>query len=132
MSSLWMSIEPTPNHTRLLLSRSSSGIALKALLPPTPAQPKALALLLEALVAWYSLPLTAVLDADAQDVHLHPEIWADWLGDLTSPQVSVAWGAPPPPNSSHPADRERERFFAKMGDYARAKRLISFASGGLP
>jgi hypothetical protein len=132
MSSLWMSIEPNPICTRLLLSRASSGIDLKALLPPMPAQPKALALLLEALVAWYNLPLTAVLDADAEDVHHHPEIWADWLGDLTSPQIAVAWGAPPPPRSNNPADRDRQRFFAKMGDYARAKRLISFASGGLP
>jgi hypothetical protein len=132
MSSLWLSIEPTPQCTRLLLSRASSGVALKALLPPMPAQPKALALLLESMVAWYNLPLTAVLDADAQDVHLHPEIWADWLGDLTSPQIFVAWGAPPPPGSNSPSQREHNRFFAKMGNYSRAKRLISFASGGLP
>ena len=130
MSSLWMSIEPTPVHTRLLLSRACSGIALKALLPPVPAQPKALAQLLEALVAWYNLPLTAVLDADAEDVHRHPERWADWLGDLSSPQISVAWGAPPP--RANPATREREHFLANMGDYARAKRLISFCAGGLP
>jgi hypothetical protein len=127
-----MSIEPTPSFTRLLLTRSNCGIALKALLPPTPAQPKALALLLEGLAAWYNLPLTAVLDADAEDVHRHPEVWADWLGDLNSPQISVAWGAPPEAHANHPADRERQRFFAKMGDYARAKRLISFAAGGLP
>lgn len=126
MSSLWLSIEPTPEHTRFLLSRGSSGVALKALLPSTPAQPKALALLLEALVAWYNLPLTAVLDADAQDVQRHPEVWADWLGDLTSPQISIAWGALPP------SDTHRDRFLAKMGDFSRAKRLISFASGGLP
>ena len=45
MSSLWLSIEPLPQQTRLLLSRANSGVSLKALLPPTPAQPKALALL---------------------------------------------------------------------------------------
>jgi hypothetical protein len=115
-----------------MLSRSNSGVLLKALLPPMPAQPKALAQFLEALVAWFNLPLTAVLDADAQDVRLHPEIWADWLGDLSSSQISVAWGAPPTVGLNNPADRQQRRFLAKMGEFARAKRLISFASGGLP
>jgi hypothetical protein len=126
MSSLWLSIEPSPQHTRLLLSRASSGIALKALLPPTPAQPKALASLLTALVAWYNVPLFAVLDADAEDVRRHPERWADWLGDLDSPHIQVTWGAPPPAGAD-----VTDRFLARMGNFSRAKRLISFAAGGL-
>ena len=126
MSSLWLSIEPRLQHTRLMLSRASTGIALKALLPPTPAQPRALASLLTAMVAWYNLPLCAVLDADAEDVRRHPEQWAEWLGDLDSPHIQVAWGAPPPGGAN-----ATDRFLARMGDFSRGKRLISFAAGGL-
>jgi len=124
MSSLWLSIEPLPSMTRLLLSESSGGPALKARLPATPAQPRAVAMLLEALVAWYGEPLCAVLDADAEDVQRNPQRWAAILGDLQSPQIEVEWVSP----LSVPAvDR---RLLGDMGDYRRARRLITLAATG--
>jgi hypothetical protein len=48
-SSLWLSIEPSPSEIRLLLAVPQSGTALKARLPPRPARPRALAMLMEAL-----------------------------------------------------------------------------------
>jgi len=124
MSSLWLSIEPLPSMTRLLLSEASGGPSLKARLPPTPAQPRAVAMLLEALVAWYGEPLCAVLDADAEDVQRIPQRWASILGDLQSPQIEVEWVSP----LSVPAvDR---RLLGDMGDYRRARRLITLAATG--
>jgi hypothetical protein len=124
MSSLWLSIEPTPSETRLLLSRSNFGVVLQAKLPPIPAQPKALAQLLEALVAWHGEPLCAVLDADAQDVRENPEKWADFFGPIESPHISLSWGMP--------ISKKRGRFFKELGHFSRAKRLINAAATGQP
>ncbi len=124
MSSLWLSIEPLPSMTRLLLSEANGGEALKARLPPIPAQPRALAMLLEALVAWYGEPLFAVLDADAEDVQRNPQRWALILGDLASPQIDVEWVSP----LSVPA--VDQRLLGGMGDYRRARRLITLAAAG--
>ncbi|MBN1961403.1 MAG: hypothetical protein JW841_10690, partial [Deltaproteobacteria bacterium] len=114
MSCLWLSIEPEQFHTRIMLSQASKGISLKALMPPTPAHPKALAMFLEALVAWYNQPLTAVVDADALAVRHHAEKWADWLGDLSSPQISFFWGAPPVARHKTKEQREQQRYFKKL------------------
>jgi len=124
MSSLWLSVEPLHNSTRLMLSESIGGPALKARLPATPSQDRALALLLEALVAWYGLPLCAVLDADAEDVQRHPDRWALMLGDLASPQIDVEWVSPA---SAPLSDRE----FDGVDDFRRARRLITLAATGL-
>jgi hypothetical protein len=124
MSSLWLSIEPLPSMTRLLLTETLGGVALKARLPATPAQPRAVAMLLEALVAWYGEPLCAVLDADAEDVQRNPQRWALILGDLASPQIEVEWVSP---LSAPYADK---RLLGDMGDYRRARRLITLAATG--
>jgi hypothetical protein len=81
MSYLFVAIEPLPHETRLLVSVPYKGTALKARLPEIPEDDRALAMLLEALVAWYGLPLCAVLDADAEDVQRHPDRWGRILGD---------------------------------------------------
>ena len=124
MSSLWLSIEPLRNSTRLMLSESTGGPAMKARLPATPSQERALAMLLEALVAWYGLPLCAVLDADAEDVQRRPDRWALMLGDLASPQIEVEWVSPA---SAPLSDRELEG----VDDFRRARRLITLAATGL-
>jgi hypothetical protein len=124
MSSLWLSIEPRRDSTRLMLSESIGGPRLKARLPATPEHPRALALLLESLVAWHGLPLTAVLDADAEDVSRHPERWALALGDLASPQIAVEWVSPA---AAPPGDRELDG----VDDFRRARRLITLAATGL-
>ena len=88
------------------------------------AQPKALALLLEALVAWYNLPLTAVLDADAEDVAHHPERWARLVGELDGEQVRLEWVAHSRPQT------ERDRFLGALGDFRSARRLLAVAATG--
>jgi len=128
MSSLWLSIEPSPAETRLMLSQSMVGTLLRARLSPTPAQPQALAQLLEGLVAWCGRPLCAVLDADARDVQDHPERWSDYFGPLRSSHISIAWTALSlAPRPDHPYWRD-----AKLGRFDRAKRLIHLAATGQP
>jgi len=127
-SPLWMAIEPCAAQVRLLLSEPSCGPALKACLPLPPADSRSLPLLLEALSAWYQLPLHAVLDADALDVRRHPERWALLAGDLSPHQISVEWVKLP-----RPADlRRQRRFFDELGEFRSARALIGFAATGQP
>jgi hypothetical protein len=124
MSFLWMTIEPRETETRLQMSVGGGGLCLRARLPVCPHHPRALAQLLESLVSWYGRPLTAVLDADAQDVARHPERWARLLGDLDGEAIRVEWVHP-----VRPAFR-RDRFMGGLGDFRRARHLVTFAATG--
>lgn len=124
MSALWMSIEPGPGETRLMLTCAGAGAPLRARLPPVPRQPRALAQLLEALSAWYGLPLTAVIDAGAQGALHEPQRWTQLLGEIDGEQVRVEWVVVP-------ARRDRrDRFLGALGDFSTAKRLVTFAATG--
>lgn len=120
---LWLSIEPQGSEVRLLLSEPSAGTALKARLPPVPADARALMMLLEALSLWYGVPLHAVLDADAADVRRHPERWSLLLGDAPERAVRVEWVAVP-------QCRKHDRFLESLGDFAHGRKLVSFAATG--
>lgn len=128
MSLLWMTIEPRETETRLQLSMGGAGLCLRARLPLCPRHPRALGQLLEALALWYGQPLTAVLDADAQDVARHPERWARLFGDLDSEAIRVEW--------CHPVQAQamrRDRFMgAGFGSFRRARRLATLAAVGQP
>lgn len=124
-SPLWIAIEPRIVETRLLLSVPGVGTALRARLPLLPQQPQALATLLTALSAWYGAPCCAVLDAAAEDVWQHPERWARLLGELDDERIWVEWVWPPSPRAA-----ARDRFLGAVGDFARAKRLLTFAATG--
>jgi hypothetical protein len=124
MSPLWLSIEPCRTETRLMLTQAPAGTALRARLPILPAQPCALTLVLRGLAAWYGQPLTAVLDADAEDVARHPERWARLLGELDGETVRVEWVA-----RSRPATG-RDRFLGVVGDFRSARRLLALATTG--
>jgi hypothetical protein len=120
---LWLSIEPGKSEVRVLLSEPSAGTSLKARLPPEPADPRALMMLLEALSLWYGLPLHAVLDADAEDVRRRPEHWSLLLGDAPDCVVRIEWVAVP-------HCRKHDRFLESMGPFVQGRKLVSFAATG--
>jgi hypothetical protein len=123
MSTLWVSIEPGSDETRLMVTSARTDAALRARLPPVPRQPQALTLLLQGLSAWFGEPLTAVVAADREDVLVHPERWAQLLGEIDSEQARIEWVVVPPV--------ERDRFLGELGDFKSAKRLIVFTATGL-
>jgi hypothetical protein len=127
MFPLWMTIEPHPTEVRLLLTEPSAGPSLKARLP-LPAEAIAVPRLLESLALWYRRPLHAVLDADAEDVRLHPERWALLAGDLPILEMSVEWARRPQAQSR----KDRARFLESMGDFRSARQLLGFATTGMP
>ena len=126
MSTLWMSIEPGHKETRMMLTESGVGPALRARLPLFPRQPDGFGLLMRAIAAWYGRPFCAVLDAESEDVRKHPQRWARLLGDLDDALLRVEWSAP----ASGAAVR-RDRFLGAVGDIRRAKRLITYTATGL-
>jgi len=125
MSLLWVTIEPGYDETRLLLTCGQIGAVLRARLPPVPAQPRAMAALLEALSAWFGRPLTAVVDAAVRDSGLHPNHWARLLDEVDGESVRVEWVVAPDA-------AERDRFLEQAGgDFSQARRFLGFAATGL-
>ncbi len=122
MFSLWLSIEPHREEVRLSLARSLQGTVLRARLP-SPTNPEALRLLLEALVTWFGQPLCAVLDADSEDVRRRPEFWSRLVGIDESPRVVVEW-------VSVPTVRRKDSFLKEVPPDRRARQLIGFAASG--
>lgn len=118
---IWASLEPRSQTIQILVSEAERGTVLKARLP-LPATQHGLRMLLESLSHWYCRPLVAVIDADAEQVAAHPERWGVWLGDTDDLDVTVRW--------VRRGDRARDRFFDGVGDFARARKLVNFASGG--
>lgn len=122
---LWMSVEPRSGAMLLMLSVPSEGTTLKARLPPHPGHPRAVAMLLEALSAWYRLPLHVALDATAPDVLEFPDHWSLWLGDLSSLEIHVEWVGRRPTHR-----QSRDKFLSTMGDFKEARRLITYGATG--
>jgi hypothetical protein len=125
MSPLYLSIEPRPSETRLCLVAPQLGPRLKARLPTPPLHPRSLGMFLESLAAWHQRPLSVVLDADALDVQMHPERWAQLLGELDPLRITVEWVAPPE------RAKGRDRFLGTLGDFRRAHQLLGHATTGL-
>jgi hypothetical protein len=127
MFPLWITIEPRGGEVQMVLTEPSAGPSLKARLP-LPAQARAVPHLLESLALWYQRPLHAVLDADAEDVRLHPERWALLAGDLPILEMSVEWARRP---AAH-IRKSRGRFLEPMGNFRSARRLLGMAALGMP
>jgi hypothetical protein len=124
MSMLWLGMEPREFETWLELTEPGRGPVLRARLPVEIAHPRALAHFLESLSDWYGLALTAVLDADARDVALRPEVWARRLGEIDGERVRVEWTRPV-------RKPRRDRYLGALGDFRRVKQLVTFAGTGL-
>ena len=108
---LWMSIEPVGSEGKMMLTAPAAGTRLKARLPCPPAHPRAV------------ISLRAVIDADAEDVRRNPARWATLLGNAPELAVAVEWAAVP-------RSAKKDRFLAPMGEFAGARRLVSFAATG--
>lgn len=125
MSRLWLALEPRQQEVWLSLSTAMSGPALRGILPLPPSHPKAMALFLESLVEWFGRPLSAALDADAEDVRRRPEFWTHCLGGFDDPRFHVEWVTLPARQS------RRDKFLSEAGAQTRARKLVRFAAAGL-
>lgn len=123
-SSLDVDRAPLDGHAAPAVGPSARHHPQGTLTPPSRAPP-AVAMLLEALSAWYRRPLYVALDAAAPAVSEFPDHWSLWLGDLSSLEIHVEWIGPVP------GDRERrDPFLETMGDFKEARRLVTYAATG--
>lgn len=124
-SPLWMAIEPLAQETRLILTVPLTGMSLKARLPALPAHPRAVMMLLEAVSAWYRVPIIAAIDADALGTRRDAERWSELMGDVPGLDVSVEWVSRPPAVRT-----QRDRFFEALGDLRSTARIATLAATG--
>ncbi len=119
MSETWMAIRPGRLGTRLLALGPNGHTLLKARLGRSPAQPRALGMLLEALALWEGATVRAVLvagtGADSCDTTLFRECFADFG---RPPLYELAYTSSP--------DRERPpRGRDPLGSFADLRRLLA-------
>ena len=67
MHTIWVGIDPRPEHTRVLVMAGPGETLLKARLQPLPASRVALPMLLEALALWQGRPVRAALVVGESD-----------------------------------------------------------------
>lgn len=68
-----ITLQPTPQAVRLLLTDPHRNEVLKAALPPTPSHPRAALALLETLALWVGRPITAAISAEPSGTTLCAE-----------------------------------------------------------
>ena len=86
MERIWMGISPEATETRVIAMAGAGTTLLKARLSPSPAHPRALSTLLEAIALWEGKKVHAALVADAgasgSDCSLYREAFLDTGGPL--------------------------------------------------
>jgi hypothetical protein len=119
MESIWMGIAPSATSTRVLAMDGAHDTILKARLSRSPAHPRAMASLLEAIALWQGRPIRAALCADERrdgsDSSLYPETFADVGGPL----YTLDW-IPAPERGRRAARRD----IAGMGQFADLRRRL--------
>jgi hypothetical protein len=100
MNDIWMAIAPEQHSTRVIAMAGPSETILKARLLPSPAHPRAMATLLEAVALWQGTRVRAVLCAADRDGESDSGIYREAFADVGGPLYTLDWV---------PACRERRR-----------------------
>ncbi len=115
MESIWMGIAPNATSTRVLAMAGPHDTFLKARLSRSPAHPRAMASLLEAIALWHQAPVHAVLCATEE---------ASWsrlglLDELCLGADTVHYTV-----ELRPRDRERRQRIAGLGSFEDLRQLV--------
>ena len=117
MGDIWMGIAPERRATRVIAMEGPGETIMKARLLTSPAHPRALPTLLEAIAMWQGAPVRAALCADKQlglyDSKLYREAFSDDGGAL----YSVVWVPASAPR------RRRDRLHG-LGNFRDLERLV--------
>lgn len=119
MSDIWMGIAPEARATRVIAMAGPSETILKARLLPSPAHPRALPSLLEAVAMWQGARVRAALCAGDKDGASDSSIYREAFADYGAPLYSLDWVA------AH-GRRRRHRDLRGVGDFADLRQLVLF------
>ena len=119
MSDIWMGIAPERAATRVLAMAGPSETIMKARLLPSPAHPRAMATLLEAVALWQGTRVRAALSVDSTEGSFASSHYREAVSDGGGALYSVDWV---------PACRRgrRHRDLPGVGDFADLRRLVLF------
>jgi hypothetical protein len=91
MSDIWMGIAPERETTRVLAMAGPSETILKARLRPSPAHPRAMATLLEAVAMWQGAQVRAVLSVADWDGACDSAFYREAFTDFGGPLYTLDW-----------------------------------------
>jgi hypothetical protein len=123
MSTLWMEVLPGPKMTRVRV-QSASQTLLRARLPQAPSDPRAVAMLCEAVALWTGRKVCAALVVEGSDAFCATRPWLNTFDTLTRPprfEVHFVSAAPPTRRRRDP-DRLEEA--EELGSYRALRRRI--------
>ena len=119
MESIWMGIAPNATSTRVLAMAGAHDTFLKARLLRSPAHPRAMSLLLEAIALWQGRPIRAALCADAKQDGSDSSLFHETFADGGAPLYTLDW---------IPAQvrgrRAGRRDITGMGEFADLRQLL--------
>ena len=117
MSDIWMGIAPELHATRVIAMAGPSETILKARLLASPAHPRALATLLEAVALWQGTQVRAALSAADQAGSSDSSLYREAFTDVGGPLYTLDWV---------PAcrGRRRHRDVHGVGDFADLRELV--------
>ena len=119
MESIWMGIAPNATSTRVLAMAGPHDTILKARLSRSPAHPRAMATLLEAIALWQGRSIRAALCADAQPGGSDLSLFRETFTDVGGPLYTLNW-IPAPERGR----RARRRDISGMGEFADLRQLL--------
>ena len=119
MESIWMGIAPSATSTRVLAMAGPHDTILKARLSRSPAHPRAMATLLEAIALWQGRSIRAALCADAQPGGSDSSLFRETFTDVGGPLYTLDW-IPAPERGR----RARRRDISGMGEFADLRQLL--------
>jgi hypothetical protein len=119
MESIWMAIAPNATSTRVLAMAGAQDTILKARLSPSPAHPRAMASLIEAIALWQGLPIRAALCAGERPGGSDTSLFRETFTDVGGPLYTLDWI----PALEH-GRRARRRDIAGMGRFEDLRQLL--------
>lgn len=114
---IWIGIATGSTDTRVLVNEGSTTV-LKARLSPTPAHPRALQWLLEAVALWQGKPVHAVVCA-GEPAESGAQLLRDWFPDFGGPLYAIEW-------TDHARPPRRRDELGGLGDFRDLKQLQLF------
>lgn len=118
MSNLWMAISPGLHATRVLAMTGPRDTILKACLAPSPAHPRAMATLLEAVALWQGSKVHGALCVAEREWEFDSRLSREAFVDFGGPLYSLDWIA------REQRARRRPRDLAGVGEFGDLRRML--------
>jgi hypothetical protein len=119
MESIWMGISPGATSTRVLAMAGPLDTFLKARLSRSPAHPRAMATLLEAIALWQGRPIRAALCAGERHDGSDSSLFRETFSDVGGPLYTLDWIP-----AAARGRRARRRDITGMGQFADLRQLL--------